>query len=506
MGDSLKIYRSGNKVAIHGSTWVFKGCSKDVFQDEYEKNPIKAERDLGANPPEVFGNAIPQPELIDMYANKDRIDPVDHNLNRLGWVVPPLHDFFVGDPRFNYYLHFDLSKSGDQTGLGMTHYDQYENRYVADLIMRIPVSKDWNLKFKAIEILVDFLAQRGFYFAEITFDGYQSLQIIQNLTAKGYKVSNYSVDKSPEAYDTLISTIFQGRFDYYYQKTFCDELKAIQLKGNKYDHPTGGSKDIADGVAGALSKCVKSTTSIVLSREDLTRLFIEPDEGTFHDCFEYVGNSVKIINTAYFRKGRLHAFYIENIEGVFVLIRGYLQDNVFTFDFSETFDIDSTDSFERIRSIVSFFRPDFVGLGNNTSYKIVDMLREQRVRVVSGDVNRLDQAANRMIRVVRHNQREVIENFIQQIKQHTVRIVDRLSIFNQVSELNLQNYSDKVLVVSIASLLHYLLQETKKNVTHNTRPVLSGGKNNLQQTQIFTGNTSGRENRRPTGTLSSKFR
>jgi len=473
--DRLEMYRSGSKVAIKGSTWVFKGVSKDLFQDEFDSNPVKARRDYGAEPPEGSGNAIPMPELIDTYSNKGREDPVDSSLNRLGWVVPPIFEWFVGDPRFNYYLHFDLSKSGDQTGLGLVHYDHYTNMYAADLIMKIPVSKDWNLKFKSIEILVDFLIGRGFYLATVSFDGFQSLQIIQNLTAKGINALQFSVDRSPEAYDTLISTILQNRFDYYYHYTFCEELKAIQIVGNKYDHPSGGSKDVSDGVAGSLANCVRASTAVAFNREDLSDVFID-SEMVFEDGFviDKETGAVEITNLHAIRYGNLSSFYIDSYEDVVLVLRGYLENRVFFLDYVELFDLGTPNLYDILLNLISAFKPAFVGLGRSVSFHIVDMLREARIRAVSADTGRLDTASNKNIRVVRQNLRETIETLVAQIKQKSFKVVDRLTIFNQLSELNYNNYQNKLLAVSMGAWLHYMLQETKRSLGKMPRPVLGG--------------------------------
>lgn len=475
MSDELEIYRAGGKVAVRGATWAFKGVSKDLFKDEFDANPVKALRDYGAEPPEGSGNAIPMPELIDAYSNRDRPDPVDATLNRLGWVVPPIFEWFVGDPRFNYFLHFDLSKSGDQTGLGMVHYDHYENIFVADLIMKIPVSKDWNLKFKAIEILVDFLISRGFYLSRVTFDGFQSLQIIQELTSKNINAMQYSVDRSPEAYDTLIATIFQQRFDYYYQYTFCEELKAIQLLGNRYDHPIGGSKDVSDGVAGSLAQCVKHSTSVAFNRDDLAEVFIQ-DGSTFENSFTISDKGkVDIIDLHAIRNGSLNSFYLETYEDILIVLRGYLEGRVFYLDYINTFNLDTPNLFVILQNMLNVFRPTFVGLGSTVSFQIVDLLRETRVRLVTQDTTQLDTVQNRNIRIIRKNIKETIEGLVAQIKQKSFKTVDRLTVFNQMSELNYTNFSDKLLVTSMAAWLHYMLQETKKNLGSHPRAVIGGG-------------------------------
>jgi hypothetical protein len=55
------------------------------------------------------------------------------------------------------------------------------------------------------------------------------------------------------AYDTLKELILTGRLDYYEDLFLFDELSRLELiKGKTVDHPPRGSKDLADGVAGAV--------------------------------------------------------------------------------------------------------------------------------------------------------------------------------------------------------------------------------------------------------------
>jgi hypothetical protein len=111
------------------------------------------------------------------------------------------------------------------------------------------------------------------------------------------------------------------------------------------------------------------------------------------------------------------------------------------------------------------------------------------------DSTLLNKAANRQIRVIQQNKREIVEALISQIKQRQLKIVDRLTLFNQISEVNYTNYSDKLLVVAVASWLHYMIQETKKQIGQGVRPVIGG---------MSQGNNRGIS--RPTGAVAGSNR
>lgn len=471
---TLEIYKSGNQLSVKAPTWVIKGCDKDVFAKAFEENPKKASRDYGCEPPDVEGSAFPNPEVVSMNANIFRQDPVDEALNLYGWVVPPLKPDFKGDTRYSYYLHFDLSKANDQTGCGMTHYDYEQGIYYVDLIMRIPVSKDWNLRFQAIENLIDYLLANGFNIVLVTFDGWQSLNIIQILNSKGIKSEIYSVDKTSEAYDTLISLLLEKKLDYYYQELFIKELREIRFDGSKYDHPVNGSKDLADAVAGAVRNCAKSIMITSLTYPDLKDLFNLDYNLQDHilyeqDTFTWKNYSLKI-NTTY-------SICIDGAGSQIVIVRGFQEDERFTVDYVDIMDGYAYETIEFLIAFANNTRATFLSAGNNTSYQIIDELRKNHIRIVSGDSTPLDSAQNKGMRIVRMQMKEAINTMISNIKQKNLSLVKENKVYAQMSEINQTNYTDKPIACTIALWLHYMIQHAKTRLSSMPKSLLVGNAN-----------------------------
>jgi len=467
------IFKKGTRVAIRGATWEFKGIEKEIFASQFEYNPIKAERDLGANPPETSGGALPNPDIIDALANYDRPDPVDKKLNIYGWSIPPIFDWFEGDARYRYYMHFDLSKSGDQTGAAMCHYDYDRGVYVLDLIMTIPVSKNWNLKFQSIENIVDFLVLQKFPIAKVTFDGFQSLNIIQSMEKRGILSQIYSVDRGTEAYDTLIQTLLQKRLDYYPQKTFIKEVKEIQLVGNKYNHPPNGSKDTSDAGAGALANCAKDTLKTEFKHRDLTSMFNLDYNLKDHFTYEDEDGLFRWVDMP-FTNDMKHSIYINGLDSELIVVHGYSLKEQFIIDFADIISIVDDSDIVYLLHLISNFRAEFVSAGIETSFKVIDTLRKQRIRIVSSDMNLMDSARSRGVRVIRSQGRDAVSMFISQVKQDNVRIVKEQRLFADISEINLTNYADKPLGFAVSMWLHYMLQDAKKVTAQAPRPILSG--------------------------------
>ena len=109
---AVKVWEYGSTLVAHGATWDFRpDQEKEDYADAYAKNPIHAERDYGANPPQSVQAALHDATLVERLFNKDRISPIDEDGG--------FHEWFKGDPTTEYFLHIDMSKERDDTGMGM---------------------------------------------------------------------------------------------------------------------------------------------------------------------------------------------------------------------------------------------------------------------------------------------------------------------------------------------------------------------------------------------------
>ena len=76
--------------------------------------------------------------------------------------------------------------------------------------------------------------------------------MIQSLRALGVNADFHSVKKTD--YDTLMTAIYDTRLRGYWEDHLVeDELLKLRLfSNNRIDHPSGGSKDMADALAGSV--------------------------------------------------------------------------------------------------------------------------------------------------------------------------------------------------------------------------------------------------------------
>lgn len=274
MSDEVRVWRVGSTLVAHGSSWAFKpGVTREDYAEEFSKNESKAQRDFGAQPPKTVQSALHNKQMVELLSNKGRVSPI---LDDGGFA-----EWFVGDPAFEYYMHIDMSKEHDSTGIGLCHYDISTDKIVVDLIHNLDPTPQWKLTFERVfHIVMTLHGTLGFRLKKVTFDQWQSAMMIERLINAGVTAENYSVDRGTEAYDTLIEAILGNRVDYYYQARFVTEMSTLKLyKGLKYDHPpgAGSSKDVSDAVAGCVTQCVKARTGLQLTDSDLTAALYDGD-------------------------------------------------------------------------------------------------------------------------------------------------------------------------------------------------------------------------------------
>lgn len=227
----------------------WKGIPID-FQRSFESNPEKAMRDFGAKPSLVLEAFDKDATIVDRLANKERDIPTDKDNQLKEWFK--CEDT---EPRF---IHIDLAQKKDACGFAMGKPDGFENidgeerpRVFMDLVLQIKALPNEEIIFSEVRQLIYTLQDLGFNIAKVTYDGWQSVDSIQILQKRGIESETLSVDRDTKAYDTLKEMLHTKRFDCYEFEPFSKEYKRLELvKGKKVDHPQGGSKDVADAVAG----------------------------------------------------------------------------------------------------------------------------------------------------------------------------------------------------------------------------------------------------------------
>ena len=187
-------------------------------------------------------------------------------------VVPPL---YRSKP---LYIHMDLSKTGDKTGIagvwimgkrpGSGEDKQSKEAYYrVAFSVSIKAPKGYEISFEKNRTFIRWLKSQGFNIKGISTDTYQSAQIQQQLTADGFNVKTLSVDRLDNIagtktkvclpYAFFKSAIYEKRLELYSKcDLLTDEIVGLEKEPdghvNHSEGGTQGSKDQADSVCGSL--------------------------------------------------------------------------------------------------------------------------------------------------------------------------------------------------------------------------------------------------------------
>jgi hypothetical protein len=222
--------------------WTHAGVTRSIpaeLEHEAKKNPIKFLRDFAA---------VSVTALCPYFTDHDALSAtVDPDLTFFeGDVLPDSIRPTDNAPRF---VHIDLALSRCAAGFAMGHREQRGG--VIDFLWRIQPKDGKEVNFAAVRQAVLILRQRGFKISKVSYDGWQSVDSIQLLTAKGIECETLSVDRTLEPYDTFLESVNERRAFLPNSPILFKEMKALELiNGKKVDHPPKGSKDCSDACAG----------------------------------------------------------------------------------------------------------------------------------------------------------------------------------------------------------------------------------------------------------------
>lgn len=252
-----------------------RNLSGDVFHDEvcgkvpmefrrdFEKDEERARRNLGGIPPKRFGGFFGSLEPIMAMFERDRVN-VFETAEEAGEVVHRLREGAQRCCSAERFVHVDLSKSRDATGICCLH--EHGDEVWVDGLIRMTADQfpEGEIQLERARDLILALKKAG-YRVSASYDGWQSTDSLQLLAKKGVPATYVSCDRGTEAYDTAKSVVNGYRV----KAPVCDILRQ-ELEGLEYDSARGkvdhgpagrgkvGSKDVSDAFAGALLNMVQN--------------------------------------------------------------------------------------------------------------------------------------------------------------------------------------------------------------------------------------------------------
>lgn len=181
-----------------------------------------------------------------------------------------------GKPRF---VHVDLAYAQDRCGIGICHIDGYievgEEKlpyYVVDWVVTLEPDSINQVDVAEVRRWVsDLKLKYGLNIARVSYDGFQSIETIQQLRKLGINAMNISVDKTLEPYEGIKSAFYTQRIAIPDNDLLKQEFAGLELNLNanngkgKVDHTPVLGKDAADAVTGAVYNASLSGESKVNS-------------------------------------------------------------------------------------------------------------------------------------------------------------------------------------------------------------------------------------------------
>lgn len=246
-----------------------------LYKKQFLSDPDKALRDLAGIPPAVGNPFIGMVHKIDLARTRwherfgDDLSPVAPVL-----AVAEFAPWFRAKDKLRRVLHIDIaySDTGDALGMAMGHIRELKEIegelrpvFVFDFLFRMrPVPGTEIILADVRRTVYHLRDDLGFNIKKVTLDGFQSTDTIQQLQKRRFDADYLSVDKNLLPYQDLRDAIYEERIEFPRYMTYMahgdvvladiaySELTQLIDTGRKVDHPPGGSKDVADAMAGVV--------------------------------------------------------------------------------------------------------------------------------------------------------------------------------------------------------------------------------------------------------------
>ena len=253
--DIINAYKFPRVFALKRPTWEINPTrSITDFTKAFYTNPIDALSRFACMPPDAVDAFFRSRQKIETCFNKPVL-AID-NYGRFA-------DWFLPDPEKEYFMHVDLAQKHDHCAVAISHVDRWvklKSFNEHDIVVPFVVAEK-TVDFKEVKEFILDVRRRGFSVKLVTFDRWNSFDIMNELKMSGMNSETLSVAK--KHYEDMAMLVAEERISGPQLPLLIDELLQLRIIRDKVDHPRKGSKDLADAVCGSIYN------SIVHSRKDI---------------------------------------------------------------------------------------------------------------------------------------------------------------------------------------------------------------------------------------------
>jgi hypothetical protein len=252
--DHIVSYKIPRVFALKRPTWDVNPTRKiEDFTIDFYTDPIDALSRFACMPPDAVDAFFRSKPLIEKAFSNPRLG-VDKDGR--------FDDHFTPKEDTNYFIHVDLAQKHDHCAVALSHVDGWVSmkigqnykeaapKIVVDAVRFWTPTKDKSVDFEEVKDYIISLKQKGFNLKMVTFDRWNSHDMMQQLKAYGINCETLSVAK--KHYEDMSLCITEERIFGPRIQLLVDELLQLRIVKDKVDHPRKGSKDLSDAVCGAI--------------------------------------------------------------------------------------------------------------------------------------------------------------------------------------------------------------------------------------------------------------
>lgn len=259
--DHIVSYMTPKVYALKRPSWeVNPTKSIDDYVRDFFDNPVDALSRFACMPPDAIDAFFKDRQKI------ERAFTSSNGVDATGAFSP----MFQPKPGTRYYVHVDLARKHDHCSVAMAHVEKWEQRKIGNTLTEpAPVvkvdavrwwtpTKEKNVDFGDVREYIVSLRKRGFDVRLVTFDRWESYDMMEYLKGVGMNSERLSVAK--KHYEDLAMVVSEERLVGPDIELLKNELLQLRIMPNdKVDHPRKGSKDLADSVCGAVYNAISHT-------------------------------------------------------------------------------------------------------------------------------------------------------------------------------------------------------------------------------------------------------
>ena len=276
----MKLFRWGETqdhvYTLQCPTWeINPTITFKQLQPEFEKNPEAAWRDFGGIPSKALEPYFKEDNHIDLCTRQDKnpltIQDIENwdtgEIIKTPWLSPN----WRGKPNVPYFGAGDPSFKNDAFGIAIGHLEN--NQPFIDILFRVMPRMREDRKRTEIDasLIKQFYlqVQKQCWLVKVVFDTWNYPEAVQAIQAQGIEVEqNVVAFGEYEQLKEKINLVHTSWPEYYVEIPGIGEvlmpnweLRQLERKGNKVDHPPNASKDVSDAVANTVDLMIDPTNT-----------------------------------------------------------------------------------------------------------------------------------------------------------------------------------------------------------------------------------------------------